>query len=106
MRSGGAYANNWPTDVSGIRNAVTSALPNGWALTNPGGVAAVACSCLDPSSGVVTSLAGCSTSNFDTCATGSGIMVSVTATMAYTSVDALFAAAIPQLSATYVTRFQ
>ena len=105
-RSGGAYAMNHATDVSGIQTIVANALPSGWTLTNPGGVATVACSCLDPSSGNVTSLTGCSSANFDTCASGSGIIVSITATMAYTSVDPLFAAAIPQLSATYVTRFQ
>jgi Flp pilus assembly protein TadG len=106
VRSGGAYASDWPTDVTGIQNAVASALPNGWTLTNPGGVAAVACSCLDPSTGNVATLGGCTTANFDTCATGSGLMVSVSATMAYQSVDPLFAGAIPQLSASYVTRFQ
>jgi Flp pilus assembly protein TadG len=106
VRSGGAYAMNHATDVSGIQGVVTNALPSGWTLTNPGGVAAVACSCLDPNTGAVTSLAGCSSTNFDTCASSSGIIVSITATMAYTSVDPVFAAAIPQLSATYVTRFQ
>ena len=106
VRSGGAYAMNHATDVSGIQSVVTSALPSGWTLTNTGGVATVACSCLNPSTGNVTSLAGCSPTNFDTCASGSGVMVSITATMAYTSVDPVFAAAIPQLSATYVTRFQ
>lgn len=50
--------------------------------------------------------AGCIATNFDTCASGSGIIVSITATMSYTSVDPVFATAIPQLSATYVTRFQ
>jgi hypothetical protein len=105
-RSGGTFAINWPTNVVGIQNAVASALPNGWVLTNPGGVAAVACSCLNPTDGTVTSLDGCTTANFDSCAAGSGLLVSISATMAYTSVDALFAAAIPQLSATYVTRFQ
>ena len=67
--------------------------------------AAVACSCLDPNTGAVTSLTVCSSANFDTCASGSGVIV-ITATMAFTSVDPVFAAAIPQLSATYVTRFQ
>jgi Flp pilus assembly protein TadG len=106
VRSGGAYAVNWPTDVTGIQNAVTGALPNGWILTTPGGKAAVACSCLNASNGTVTSLPGCTTTNFDTCAAGSGLMVSVTATMAYTSLDTIFASIIPQLSATYVTRIQ
>jgi Flp pilus assembly protein TadG len=106
VRSGGAFAINWPTNVAGIQDAVASALPTGWVLTNPGGVAVVACSCLNASSGAVTNLAGCTTANFDTCAAGSGLLISVTAAMAYTSVDTLFAAAIPQLSASYVTRFQ
>ena len=106
VRSGGAYAMNHATDVAGIQGVVTNALPSGWTLTNPGGVATVACSCLDPNTGALTSLGVCSSANFDTCASGSGIIVSITATMAYTSVDPVFAAAIPQLSATYVTRFQ
>ncbi|HET7883585.1 MAG TPA: TadE/TadG family type IV pilus assembly protein [Acetobacteraceae bacterium] len=106
VRSGGAFATRWPTNVSGIQNAVSSALPASWVLTTPGGVATVACSCLDPSTGNVTALPGCATANFDTCTSGSGLLISVTATMAYTSIDTLFASAIPNLSATYVTRFQ
>src|ERR1700752_1039660 len=51
VRSGGAFAIDWPTNMVGIQNAVASALPNGWVLTNPGGVAAVACSCLNPTDG-------------------------------------------------------
>jgi len=106
VRSGGAYAMNHSTDVSGIQTIVTNSLPSGWPLTNPGGVAAVACSCLDTSTGAVTNLAGCTTTNFDTCASGSGLLVSVTATMAYTALTPLLANAIPNNSATYVTRFQ
>jgi|SRR6185503_16794982 Flp pilus assembly protein TadG len=106
VRSGGAFAANWPTNVSGIQNAVASALPAAWKLTNPGGVATIACSCLNASTGVATVLGSCTTANFDTCAANSGLLISVTATMAYTSVDTLFAAAIPNLSASYVTRFQ
>ena len=106
VRSGGAYAMNHSTDVSGIQNVVSNSLPSGWTLTNPGGVAAVACSCLNTSTGAVTNLAGCTTTNFDTCASGSGLLVSVTATMAYTALTPLLANAIPNNSATYVTRFQ
>ncbi len=106
VRSGGAYAMNHSTDVSGIQTVVTNSLPSGWILTNPGGVAAVACSCLNTSTGDVTNLAGCTTTNFDTCASGSGLLVSVTATMAYTALTPLLANALPNNSATYVTRFQ
>jgi Flp pilus assembly protein TadG len=106
VRAGGGYAVNWPTDVAGIQNAVASALPAGWVLTNTGDVAAVACSCLDPSDGTATNLAGCDTGNFDTCAANSGLVISINATMAYTAIDTLYAKAIEKLSATYVTRFQ
>jgi Flp pilus assembly protein TadG len=106
VRSGGAYAMGHPTDVAGIQTIVANSLPSGWTLTNPGGVAAVACSCLDPSSGNVTNLTGCTTTNFDTCASGSGLLVSVTATMAYTALTPLLAQAIPNNTAAYVTRFQ
>lgn len=106
VRSGGAYAMNHSTDVSGIQAVVSNSLPSGWTLTNPGGVAAVACSCLDTTTGAVTNLAGCTTTNFDTCASGNGLLVSVTATMAYTALTPLLANALPNNSATYVTRFQ
>jgi Flp pilus assembly protein TadG len=106
VRSGGAYALNHPTDVSGIRTIVTNSLPAGWTLTNPGGVAAVACSCLNPTAGTTTGLGGCTTANFDTCtAPNDGMVVSITATMAYTTLTPFLATAIPNNSATYVTRF-
>jgi Flp pilus assembly protein TadG len=107
VRAGGAYALNHPTDVSGIQTIVTNSLPNGWTLTNQGAVAAVACSCLNPTNGATTALAGCTATNLANCtAPNAGIMVSITATMAYTAIDRLFAAAIPNNSATYVTRVQ
>ena len=106
VRLAGAYASRWPTDVAGIRAAVTAALPSGWTLTDPGGVAAIACSCVDPGSGTPTPLAGCTTSAFDTCTGGGGLLISISASKAYTAVDPMFATAISRLSATYVTRFQ
>jgi hypothetical protein len=107
VRSGGAYALNHPTDVSGIQSIVQNSLPTGWTLTNTGGVAAVACSCLNPTDGSVTSLSECNAINFATCTTPiTGIVVSITATIAYNAIDPLFTAAIPNNSATYVTRFR
>jgi len=107
VRLGGVYAMNRPTDITGIRTAVASVLPAGWTLTNPGGVAAVACSCLDPGAGGTTALAGCTAADFDTCtAPNTATMISLTATMAYTTLTPLFAAAIPSNTATYVTRFR
>jgi hypothetical protein len=107
VRLGGVYAMHRPTDVAGIQTAVASVLPTGWVLTNPGGVAAVACSCLDPGAGGTTALAGCTAANFDTCtAPNTATMISITATMAYTTLTPLFAAALPNNTATYVTRFR
>jgi hypothetical protein len=106
VRLAGAYAGHWPTDIAGIRAAVTGALPAEWELTTPGGVATIACSCVNPASGVTSTLTGCTTSQFDTCDAGSGLLVSITATMAYSAIDPMFAAALPQLGATYVIRFQ
>ena len=106
VRAGGAYALNHPTDVTGIQTIVTNSLPTGWTLTNSGGVAAVACSCLNPTAGTTTGLGGCTTANFDTCtAPNNGIVISITATMAYTTLTPFLAAAIPNNSGTYVTRF-
>jgi Flp pilus assembly protein TadG len=107
VRAGGAYAISWPTDLSGIQTAVSSALPPGMALTNPGGVAAVSCSCLNPSTGTVTSLPACTALNFDTCTgSNSGTVVSITATSAYTPLTPLPLFAGVVNTANYVTRFQ
>jgi Flp pilus assembly protein TadG len=107
VRLGGVYAMNRPTDVSGIQTAVAAALPMGWTLSNPGGVAAIACSCLDPAGGGTTALAGCSAADFDTCtAPNTATMIGITATMPYTTLTPLFAGALPNNTATYVTRFR
>lgn len=102
VRAGGAYAISWPTDLIGIQNAVTRALPNGPTLTNP---AAVSCSCLNPATGTVTGLPACTALNFDTCTgSNSGTVVSITATSVYRPSLPLFAGVAN--SANYVTRFQ
>jgi Flp pilus assembly protein TadG len=54
VRSGGEYARFFPTDQTGIQNAVTNALPSGWTLSGP---PIVTCSC----AGATTSCSGIAT---------------------------------------------
>ena len=54
VRAGGEYARFFPTDQTGIQNAVTNALPSGWTLS---GTPTVTCSC----AGVPTSCSGIAT---------------------------------------------
>jgi Flp pilus assembly protein TadG len=107
VRAGGAYAQSRPSDLTGIRNSVANALPAGWALSNAGGVAAVACFCLNPATGVTTPLGSCTDANLSSC-TGANIgkVVTVTATMPYTHIGSLFAAVIPNNTAQYAARIQ
>lgn len=104
VRAGGQYAMSFPTDTAGIQSAVTNALPNGWNLSS---APAIACYCLNPGTGGTSALGSCSATSLQTC-TGANIgkMVSITATMPYTSLTVLFANAIPNNTATYVARFQ
>jgi hypothetical protein len=109
VRSGGAYAISRPTDVAGIQNAVASALPVGWQLADPGGVAAVSCSCMDPGSGSLSAPpagSACTAANLDSCSANPAKAITITATMTYMALTPLFAAAIPNNTATYVVRFQ
>ena len=105
VRAGGAYAQSRPSNVAGIQSAVANALPAGWALT--GGVAAVACYCLNPATNAKTALGACTDANFGTC-TGANIgkLVTITATMPYTHVGSLFATALPNNTAQYAARIQ
>jgi Flp pilus assembly protein TadG len=54
VRAGGEYARFFPTDQTGIQNAVTNALPSGWTLSR---APTVTCSC----AGVTTSCSGIAT---------------------------------------------
>jgi Flp pilus assembly protein TadG len=54
VRSGGEYARFFPTDETGIRSAITNALPSGWTLS---GAPTVTCSC----AGITTSCSGIAT---------------------------------------------
>src|SRR6185312_1069825 len=96
VRAGGAYALNHPTEMGKIQDIVKNSLPTDWTLINTGGVAAIACSCLDPTRGSVTGLSSCTDGNFASCTTPkSGILISITASMAYTPINPVFAAIIP-----------
>src|SRR6516225_8222955 len=54
VRAGGEYARFFPTDPTGIQNAVSKALPSGWTLS---GTATVSCTC----AGAATSCSGIAT---------------------------------------------
>jgi Flp pilus assembly protein TadG len=101
VRTGGQYAIHFPTNPTGVKSAVTSALPTGWTLTNPGGVPVVTCSC--NVNGTTTPYSDCSTPPAN-CT--SPMLAIITATKAYTAIEPLVAAAIPSLTATYAVRFQ
>ena len=98
VRTGGQYAIHFPTNPTAVQAAVTSALPAGWTLTDPGGVPIVTCSC-----GTYGTYNDCSAPPA-TCTTP--MLVTITATKAYTALEPWVSAAIPRLTATYVTRFQ
>ncbi len=104
VRSGGAYALSWPTDVSGIETAVANALPG---VTLTPALAVVQCQCLNPATGAVTGLMDCTTANFDTC-TGSntGTVVSITASSTYVPLTPLPLLLGLTNTANYVARFK
>jgi Flp pilus assembly protein TadG len=98
VRAGGAYAATYPTDPTGIQNVVTNSLPTGWQLSSS---PTVSCSCLDSSTGATSSTI-CTAPN---CSTDAKI-ITITATMPYTTLTSLFARAIVANTATYVVRYQ
>jgi Flp pilus assembly protein TadG len=97
VRAGGQYALHYPptstTAVTAVQTAVTGALPAGWSLSN---AASITCSC-SAISYSCTSLPSPCTSPF---------VVAITATKSYTALEPTVAAAIPNLTATYVTRIR
>jgi Flp pilus assembly protein TadG len=98
VRAGGQYATHFPTNPIAVQTVVKSALPAGWTLANPNGNPVVACSCTG-----VTGTFDCSS---PPSACTPPMLVSITATMAYTALTPMFATAISSNTATYVTRFQ
>ena len=100
VRAGTAYGATFPTDAAGIQAKVLAALPAGWTLSAP---PVVACSCLNPS----TNASSSTPCGVPTCvAPATGKLLSVTATMPYTSLTPLFAGAIPNNTASHVIRYQ
>jgi len=95
VQAGGDFAQRYPTFPTQIQAAVTAALPAGYTLsaaptvTCTCGAAATAYTCTAPPSTCVPPM-----------------LISVTATMPYVSIDPLFAAALPNNTASYVVRFQ
>jgi Flp pilus assembly protein TadG len=93
VRAGAAYAQYFPTDLNGIQNAVTNALPAGWALNN---APTVSCSCNGAGYVCNQPPANCP----------SPVLVTISATMPYSPISALFANIIPNNTASYVVRIQ
>lgn len=96
VRAGGAYAAAYPTDPTGIANAVKNTLPIGWKLSS---APSVVCQCLNSSTGA-TSATVCTAPS---CTTDAKI-ITITATMPYTAF--WFTNFIPSNTATDVIRYQ
>jgi Flp pilus assembly protein TadG len=95
VRAGGEYARSFPTDQTGIQNAVTQALPSGWTLS---GTPAVTCSC----SGAPTLCSGIATGT--TC--NSPFLVVVSASMPASAIRTPFWSGSFNNSASYEVRIQ
>jgi Flp pilus assembly protein TadG len=95
VRAGGEYARFFPTDQTGIQNAVTNALPSGWTLS---GTPAVTCSC----AGATTSCSGIATGT--TC--NIPFVVKVSASMPSTTVTTPLWSQSFTNSASYEVRIQ
>ena len=106
VRAGGAYALNHPTEMGKIQDIVKNSLPTELDADQYGrrGCPSRAVAWIRPaalSRGFELDLDG----NFASCTTPkSGILISITASMAYTPINPVFAAIIPNSTATYVTR--
>lgn len=96
VQVGGAYAVHLPDDPTGVQAAVTAALPAGMTLINPGGVAAVACSC----SGVT----GTFVCSAQPSACTAPMTLRITADIPYTTLTTLFSGIITN-EASYVVRY-
>src|SRR4051794_20499107 len=94
VRAGGEYARFFPTDQTGIRDAVTNALPSGWSLS---GVPIVTCSC----AGALTSCSAIATS---TCTPP--FLVQITASMPASAITTPFRSWSYNNSVSYEVRIQ
>jgi Flp pilus assembly protein TadG len=95
VRAGGEYARFFPTDETGIRSAITNALPSGWTLS---GAPNVTCSC----AGVTTSCSGIATGT--TC--NPPFLVIVSASMAASAITTPLWSGSFNNSASYEVRIQ
>jgi Flp pilus assembly protein TadG len=95
VRAGGEYARFFPTDQTGIQNAVTNALPPGWTLS---GASTVTCSC----AGAPTSCSGIATGT--TC--NPPFLVKVSASMPSSSIITPLWSGSFNNSASYEVRVQ
>jgi Flp pilus assembly protein TadG len=95
VRAGGEYARFFPTDQTGIQNAVVNALPSGWTLS---GAPTVTCSC----AGAPTSCSGIATGT--TC--NSPFLVQVSASMLGSSITTPLWSSSFNNSASYEVRVQ
>jgi Flp pilus assembly protein TadG len=95
VRAGGEYARFFPTDSSGIQNAVTNALPSGYSLT---GSPTVTCSC----NGAGTSCSAIATGA--TCT--APFLINISASMPASSITTPFWSQSFNNSASYEVRIQ
>jgi hypothetical protein len=95
VRAGGEYARFFPTDPTGIQNAVTNALPSGWTLS---AAPAVSCKC----AGAATSCSGIGTGT--TC--NPPFLVTISASMPASAVTTPLWSGTFNNSASYEVRIQ
>jgi Flp pilus assembly protein TadG len=95
VRAGGEYARFFPTDSTGIENAVTNALPSGWTLS---ATPTVTCSC----NGTTTSCSAIATGT--TCTPP--FLVNISASMAASSIITPLWSGSFNNSASYEVRIQ
>ena len=97
VRTGGQYVLRTPptssTALTAVQTAVTGALPSGWTLSS---APSVGCSCNGVSYSCTSLPSPC----------GSPFLVTIAATKSYSALEPWVTAAIPNLSATYVTRIR
>lgn len=96
VRAGGEYARFFPTDPTGIQNAVTNALPSGWTL-NPA-TPTVTCTC----AGTTTSCTAIGTGT--TCS--APFLVRISASMPASAITAIYWSGSFSNDTSHVVRIQ
>ncbi len=102
VRTAGEYAITNPSDVTGMQNVVVGALPAGWHLSS---TPAVACYCLDTTTGSTSALNGCDATSQATCMGNTpGVLVSISATLPIQFMSGLSSTLLSSTTATYAVR--